>query len=215
MASALREDLERQLGELTRRRDQVGPGDILEIVESVMASLQDDRAAINAHLHADIAALASYITAVKTEIAEVRADEISGKYLPGASDELGAIVGATEQATNGIFEAVEAIESLTPTMTPETAEQVTQAVVSVYEACSFQDITGQRIAKVVKALQTIEGKVQALLAALGEEAASARPSRAEGAAENRRDHGDLMNGPQLPGRGISQDDVDALLASRD
>ena len=33
-------------------------------------------------------------------------------------------------------------------------------VTRIYEACSFQDITGQRIGKVVTALKAIEGRVQ-------------------------------------------------------
>ena len=43
------------------------------------------------------------------------------------------------------------------------------ATTRIYEACSFQDITGQRITKVVKALHGIEEKVDAFVAAFGDE----------------------------------------------
>src|SRR6202012_3244408 len=89
--------------------------------------------------------------------------------LPTATDELDAIVGATEEATNGILQAVEVIEGLTAEMDPAVAEKITDAVTQVYESCNFQDITGQRITKVVKALMHIETKVDALVAAFGDE----------------------------------------------
>src|SRR5690606_621227 len=103
----------------------------------------------------------------KAEIAALRPDEIRSRHLPTATDELDAVVGATEQATNSILEAVEVIETLVGEMTPEAGKQITEAVTRVYEACNFQDITGQRITKVVKALQHIEQKVDGLLAVFG------------------------------------------------
>ncbi len=176
---------------------------------------------INQRLHADIEALAEYINTAKAEISEIRADKINSEYLPEASDQLSAIVGATEQATNDIFEAVESIEELTPTMTPEQAEQVSQAVTRVYEACSFQDITGQRITKIVAALQNIESRVGALLQVFGEDAGATTTGVETGAEKpaatspDARSDEDLMNGPQLPGNANNQDDIDALLASFD
>ena len=89
---------------------------------------------------------------------------------------------ATEQATNSIFEAVEGIEALTDQMTPEVSEQVVAAVTSVYEACGFQDITGQRISKVVGALKQVEEKVVALQETFGPESSNQR----HGQALNRR-----------------------------
>lgn len=207
------DDLEKRLDGLTGTAGLVDPKDILDVVESVMASIRDDRTSLNHHFYAEIEALAEYINTAKAEISATKADKINKEYLPEASDQLSAIVGATEQATNDIFEAVETIEALAAKMEPELAEQVTDAITRVYEACSFQDITGQRISKVVKALQGVEAKVQALLRALGEESGTEEretvvevPARADE---------DLMNGPQMPDDAIGQDDVDALLANFD
>lgn len=211
------DDVERQLAELRKRRLHVDPQDILGIVESVMGSLHGDGSSLNGKLHADIEALAIYISTVKAEIAEIAADKINAEYVPTASDELSAIVGATELATNSIFEAVEVIEELSQEMEPDMAERVTTAVTSIYEACGFQDITGQRISKVVKALQSIEEKVQDLLVAFGEDAGTARPNRQKEPAASAPESGDksLMNGPQLPDNANSQAAIDALLASFD
>jgi chemotaxis protein CheZ len=219
IAPAARDDMERQLADLRKRRIHVDPQDILEVVESVMGSLHGDSSGLNAKLHVEVEALAEYISTVKAEIAEIRADKINDEYVPTASDELSAIVGATEQATNAIFEAVESIEAVSQNMAPEIADRVTAAVTSIYEACGFQDITGQRISKVVKALQNIEEKVQDLLMVFGEEdgaprrATKARPAPAANSAAP--DDKSLMNGPQLPGNANNQADIDALLASFD
>ncbi len=217
---ALDEDVEKQLHGLSGSAVRVDPEDILEVVQSVMASIEGDHTSLSQRLYADIEALAEYINTAKSEITEIRADKINSVYLPEASDQLSAIVGATEKATNEIFEAVELIEELASTLEPAQAERITEAVTRVYEACSFQDITGQRITKVVTALQNVETRVDALLRALGGEsngAAAGLPLDEEPAAAKpgARPDEDLMHGPQMPGEANSQDDIDALLASFD
>ncbi len=221
---ALSEDIEKQLYDLSKAPGRVDPKEILEVVQSVMASIEGDHTSLSHRLHADIEALASYIDTAKAEIAEIRADKITSEILPEASDQLSAIVGATEAATNEIFEAVEAIEELAADLGPEKSEQISNAVTRVYEACSFQDITGQRISKVVTALQNVESMVGALLLAFGEENTAggtgdgavvpeAKPSVVPETTGRPDEH--LMNGPQMPGEANSQDDIDALLASFD
>ena len=218
---ALGKYVEKRLHVLSTSVERVDPEDILEVVQSVMASIEGDHTSLNQRLHAEIEALAEYINTAKAEITEIRADKITAEYLPEASDQLSAIVGATEQATNEIFEAVESIEELASTMTPKQAERITEAVTRVYEACSFQDITGQRISKVVTALQNVESRVDALLQAFGQEAdavASGTGTPAEKPTATKsgaRPDEDLMHGPALPGQANSQEDIDALLASFD
>lgn len=213
------EDIERRLHDLSKMPGPVDPEDILEVVQSVMASVNGDHSSLNHRLYADIEALASYINSVKADIAEIKADKINSEHLPEASDQLNAIVGGTERATHDIIEAIESIEELAQKMDPKLSAQVTEAVTRVYEACGFQDITGQRVAKVVQALQHVEAKVGALLQAFGEEGgARARETapepRANGAVPGGSDD-ELAHGPQLPDHAISQDDVDAILASYD
>ncbi len=92
-------------------------------------------------------------------------------------------------------------------------------VTRIYEACSFQDLTGQRITKVVTTLKTIEKKVAHIIDVFqpdpngerGEAVAVARkePPPPEDAAAS------LLNGPQLPANAMDQSDIDALLASFD
>jgi len=215
-AAAVKERIAAQLTELQKADGSLDPADIVNIVESVIDSIEGDLTAVGLKVYADIEALARYINTARAEIAELRPDDINSEHLPAATDELTAIVGATEQATHTIFEAVEGIEALCEKMDPAVAEQVSSAVTSIYEACGFQDITGQRITKVVTALQQVETKVDALLNAFGDDIqrdgspkASAKKTTAPSGAPARPDE-NLMNGPQLPENAISQDDIDAL-----
>jgi len=67
-----------------------------------------------------------------------------------------AVVGGTEEATQQILEAAEAIDNaasaLSKVNTPDQqkllSEEIQERVVSIFEACNFQDLTGQRISKV-------------------------------------------------------------------
>jgi len=214
--AAVKEKIATQLQELQKVEGSISPEDLVGIVESVIDSIEGDLTAVGLKVYADIEALAKYINTARAEIAELRPDDINSEHLPAATDELTAIVGSTEQATHQIFEAVEGIEALTEKMDPAVAEQVSAAVTSIFEACGFQDITGQRITKVVTALQHVESKVDALLHAFGDDikkddaprAAQKKTTTPSG--KPARPDEDLLNGPQLPENAISQDDIDAL-----
>lgn len=214
--TAVKEKIAVQLQELQKVEGSISPDDLVGIVESVIDSIEGDLTAVGLKVYADIEALAKYINTARAEIAELRPDDINSEHLPAATDELTAIVGSTEQATHQIFEAVEGIEALTQKMDPEVAEQVSAAVTSIFEACGFQDITGQRITKVVTALQHVESKVDALLHAFGDDIKKDGAPRGTQkktttpSGKPARPDEDLLNGPQLPENAISQDDIDAL-----
>jgi len=214
--AAVKEKIASQLQELRKTNDSIQPEEVVSVVEAIIDTIEGDMSAVGLKVYSDIEALARYINTARAEIAELRPDDINAEHIPAATDELTAIVGSTEQATNTIFEAVESIESLTDRMPAEVAEQVSAAVTSIFEACGFQDITGQRITKVVTALQKVEDRVDDLLYAFGDDIKpgerAERPEKkatAPSGAPARPDE-DLMNGPQLPEEAISQDDIDAL-----
>jgi chemotaxis protein CheZ len=198
---------------------QIDARELMAMVEGIVASMEGDLSPMSIKLYAELEQLAHFIQKAKSEIAQLRPDEIRDQHLPTATDELEAIVGATETATNGILSAVEQIENLTAEMPPAVAEKVSEAVTQVYESCNFQDITGQRISKVVKALQHIESKVDGLLSAFGDEITKHRkdgaPQGASADASKQDAPGDkaLLNGPQLPQDAKGQADIDALFAS--
>jgi chemotaxis protein CheZ len=207
-------ELNARLTELQAQSRSPSREDVAEVVSEMLQSLEGDLSEVNLKVYSELEGLAKYILAAKREIAALRPDDITSEHLPKATDELDAIVGSTEEATNGILQAMELLEGLTAQMPAEIAEQVTNAVTQVYESCNFQDITGQRITKVVKTLKQIENKVAALIGAFGDElarekarAAAAAPAPAP--AQKPSDE-DLLNGPQLPTNANSQADIDSL-----
>ncbi len=157
--------------------------------------------------------LADVIRRARSDIAALNPSAITEEHLPVAGEELEAIVSATETATNEIMEAAEAIEASLEGCPPDAAESISDAVTRIFEACSFQDITGQRISKVVGALQQVEAKVGNMLTTLGgptgEQGLRQEASATQAASEEERERA-LMNGPQSPGEAPSQDDIDAL-----
>jgi len=155
-----------------------------------------------AALHQDCEDLANFIMTARSEVAEIRPNDLKQERLPRAGKELDAIVEATEGATNQIMNATEAIMNAKVT----DADVVNDACMEIFEACSFQDITGQRISKVVSTLNYIEDYMTRLTNAWGHHTDNAA---ADTDAEE-DEEADLLNGPALEGEGVNQHDVDTL-----
>ncbi len=216
---AVDRDLEQRLNEIREssggsvRVDQIG-----EVVQSLLDSLKGDLTSADLRIYQELEGLAAYIRAAKAEIAQLRPQDIKEHFISSASDELDAIVEATESATNDILDAVEAIENVAAEAPEEINQKLSELTTRIYEACNFQDITGQRITKVVRALKHIEDKVESLVKALGGEHVEA--ASADGQPPAFFTHGgegeqELLNGPQTAGKANKQDDIDALFSSFD
>ena len=190
------------------------PALIESMIKSIVVSLTGDVSLADLQLYREVETLADYIQTVRRDIAGLRPDDISVRHIPMATDELDAVVTATADATGTILGAMESVERLAGGLPAEIAGPLGDIVVKVYEACSFQDITGQRITKVVKALRHIESKIDALLAVFGTDfAVAGAPQSPKQTANDTAVN--LLNGPQLPQAANSQADIDALLASFD
>lgn len=189
-------------------------------IEEVDAVVQDFLDALTAEvgtaereLYDELDALAQYIRTAKAEIAALRPDEIRAEYIPTAADELDAIVGATAGATHEILDAMEVLEEMSAELPAEAAAKIMNVTTRVYEACNFQDITGQRTTKVIRALKHIEEKIDGLVTAFGAEIEKIAPDQARTARKTAPDdEAALLNGPQLEGEGVSQADIDALFS---
>lgn len=189
-------------------------GDPIEdAVRQVLGSLTGDLTSTETLLLGELDALGQEIARAKREMAALKVQDINANHIPVATDELDAVLEHTAEATNEILDCCEALEKLGGSLPAEPAAVVNSAVTRIYEACSFQDITGQRIAKVVTALKAIEARLERISERFGGAATAALADAApdEPVTEGRK----LANGPQLPGGGTSQADIDSLLASFD
>ncbi|QQP88814.1 protein phosphatase CheZ [Skermanella sp. TT6] len=187
--------------------------EVAGIVTAVLTSMEGDVSAADLKLYGELEALARYIQHAKREIAAIRPDDIGSEHIASATDELDAVVGATEDATNRIMDSCDVIGAIAGKVDPENGAALTAAVTAIFEACNFQDITGQRITKVVRTLKHIEGRIDVLIQALGDEVQ--KTHRDAAAAADPGDESSLLNGPQLPGNAIDQSEIDKLLASFD
>ncbi len=210
-------DIKNELAALRETHgDVVKVSEIASVVKSIMSSMKGDLTANDLELYHELEALASYIHDAKSDIAALRPDEVRDEYIPTASDELDAIVQATEVATNTIMDSTEEIEAVMATLDGEQADKLMNATTNIYEACGFQDITGQRITKVVKALKDIEVKIDALVTAFGSEIEKVKADApVEEPAASEITDADLLGGPQQEGEAATQAEIDALLASFD
>ncbi len=222
MASrAVDKDLDQRLEALAQDSDgRVRIADIKEVVHALMDTLRGDVTATELRAYRELEGLVHYIEQARQDIASLRPDEIQSDYIPKATDELDAIVSATEQATNDILDAAEQIETMAEEH-PEMGDRLMEVTTRIYEASNFQDITGQRVNKVVNMLKHIEQKVGDLARTFGlelEEAAEPQGEAAEAPAtapDDERPDADLLNGPQQEGTAKNQAEIDALLASFD
>jgi chemotaxis protein CheZ len=199
-----------QLAEARGRYSSEDRALVQEVVTAVLTTMSGDLNGHETSLLGEVEALGRTIAAAKQEIAALRVDDIRDRDIPSATDELDAIVEHTAVATNAILESCELLEGLATDVTGESAGKLQDAVTKIYEACSFQDITGQRITKVVTTLKTIEAKVAQIITAFGVPGAPA--SELQEPAHVATD-ADLMHGPQLPSNAMDQSDIDKLLAS--
>jgi chemotaxis protein CheZ len=207
-----------RLDELRQRYPQGDADMIGSIVRAVLTTMRGDLTANETTLLAEIEELASTVANARAEIVALGADDITASHIPSATDELDAIVAHTATATDSILECCEKIDTVTPRMTPEDSAVMQDVVTRIYEACSFQDLTGQRITKVVTTLKTIEKKVAHIIDVFqpdptGERGEAVAVARKEPPPEDVA--ASLLNGPQLPANAMDQSDIDALLASFD
>jgi chemotaxis protein CheZ len=194
---------------LATAKDPLTRDQVADIVRQVMGSIEGDISSTDIKFYREIEGLARFIRNAKAEIAAIRPKDITSEHIPAATDQLDAVVGATEEATNKIMDECDGISSIAATLSPEQSEQLTACVTRIFEACNFQDLTGQRINKVVSALRHIEDKIQALMLALGDEIGT-HDSAPPPPVANEDPDKKLLNGPQMPGEGVSQDDIDKL-----
>src|SRR5262245_570 len=165
---------------------------------------------MDAKVYRELREIAGYIDSMRSEIGALQANEIKNSRIPAAGQELSAIVQATERATNTIMECAETLMAADASDPAAYKALVDEKMLVIFESCSFQDITGQRIAKVVETLQHIEERVARFAHVMQAKDLNGLLSEDERERASRRERL-LLHGPQLDGVGIAQKDVDSLI----
>jgi len=188
------------------------PEEVAAVVRQVIESLSGDVSAADLKFYSELEELARYIRQAKSEIASIKPDDISTSFIPNATDELDAVVGSTEDATNRIMDVCDEMSAIASTCPAPINEKIVGCTTKIFEACNFQDITGQRITKVVETLKHIDTRIEAIVKAMGDEIHRGSGGHATKNVHAADPEKGLLNGPQLPSNAISQSDIDKLLS---
>ncbi len=187
---------------------------------SMQATLDAYRAQIEQceKLKVELDLIHEAINRTKREIAVLHGKSFSGDEMTKVTGELGAVVGGTEEATQQILEAAEAIDEAASAMgKPQTADQqarlsqdIQERVITIFEACNFQDLTGQRISKVMTTMKFIEHHINVMMEIWG--GVDAIKAHAPPIVDERVGDARLLNGPKAVGEEghASQGDIDAM-----
>jgi len=195
--------------------------------ESVDREIAEARALLEAYraqigqcekLKVELDLIHDAINRTKGEIAVLHTKSFNGEEMAKVNGELGAVVGGTEEATQQILEAAESIDqaatALSKNISPDQqkllSEEIQERVVAIFEACNFQDLTGQRINKVMTTMKFIENHINVMMDIWG--GVDAIKAHAPPIVDTREGDDKLLNGPKQDGDvgHASQDDIDAL-----
>jgi len=190
--------------------------DLAANLEADIADLERQRGEVRV-LRMEIAALARCIEETKVEIAKLRDQRDEGDRLTAVAHELDAIVGATESATNGILDIIEVVGSMVSEIQSQEkdsyirqlADDIQDRLMAVFEHCNFQDLTGQRITKVVNTMKFIEERIDHMMDIWGRDG-FLMDDQEHWEQQRSEEEKRLLNGPQIGQKGISQDEIDAL-----
>jgi len=205
------------LAEHMRRNRQADTKLVLKAIEQLERGLRERPSAPGAertHLdlvdtHLDLVDMANAITRTKTEIAAIKPAAGAGK-IGVATNELDAVVETTQLAASEILTAVERIQEIAWTLReqgadPAVCDLLDAQASEAYTACSFHDLTGQRIRRVIDVMRFLEARIDAMIRIWRIDAPAAPEAGAAG-------KDPLLNGPARSGEGLAQSEIDDLIA---
>ena len=163
----------------------------------------------------NLQALFKYVERVRIEIATLNKSGTGDDEFTTMSKQLDGVVEATQDASDRIMDAVESSndsadklrESLTDPAQLELIDKIVDCNNVVFDACAFQDLTGQRVTKIVKSVSYVEERVSALRAIWGTDQLESVEIDLK---DDRTEDEKLLHGPQAKSEALGQDDIDAL-----
>ncbi len=173
----------------------------------------------NEQLRSEIFNLFKYIQSLRAEIVQINSRTDERTHFQTMSEHLSEIVTSTEQATDSILEKLEEIDAFVDEIrssgavgrVPLLCNKINEKTMAAIESCTFQDITGQRVNRVVKSMEFVEERVSAMVDLWGRDNIETLQEE-YGETDTRTGDEALLNGPQLAGESISQDEIDQLFA---
>ncbi len=173
----------------------------------------DEQRGETERLQHELTEMVNAIDQTKKEIAALIPPSSGQDRIATVTNELDAVVEATEKATETILDATEKVDTLAHTLkahtedsyTRQMADDIAEVAVRIFESCNFQDLTGQRITKIVNTLKFIEDRVAAMMEIWGRESLVGLTS--EGDLD---EDAALLHGPTEDDTRIDQSEIDKL-----
>ncbi len=173
--------------------------------------------ATDQRLHQELDNLVHYVERLRQELADTIRKKGDRSDFEHMSVQLDALVKNTEEASYNILKSSEDILDTVDKLREENSEEdrnklcdaIASKAMGTLEACSFQDITGQRVTKILRSLQFVEDRVNSMAEIYGQ--SSITTLGLEISANEEPSEEVCMDGPAIQAEeAISQDDIDAL-----
>lgn len=159
-------------------RAEIAPlfADLHRFLDRRLAEVSTDVHGAAQLLNYSEATITGQLTRLHDEVARMVA--IPSTATRNSGMELEAVVQTTELAANQIMEAAEAIGDYVRSAIPDRTAmvEITAKIDAIFEACAFQDLTGQRVRRAIEHLQHVESALSSLMAPPGEDVAIFQPA---------------------------------------
>lgn len=205
------------LAEYTRRNRSADTEMLLTAIKKLESALKDREAVpveaarediATDQLRFDLMDMAATIAQTKLDIAAIAPRPGQDGHISMVANELDSIVTATEMATYEILQGAEGVQEVAWSMRQSgidayLSKELEARATEIFSACEFQDLTGQRIVKVVQVLNYIEERLNSMIGIWGDETLIAQAAMSPELS--------ITDSPLQPGVAISQYDVDELM----
>ena len=154
------------------------------------------------------------MTKIQRELAGLGTAKGKASLFRSSVEQLDALAGEIADAADQVMTAGEAIQNAADKISAKTEDdaihsqlnKISASTGDLFEACSVQDITGQRITKITRIIDAIEASFLSLTNIAGGKGAKAGKVKAI----DRMDGGIALEGPQVGGPAVEQSEIDKL-----
>jgi len=182
--------------------------DVIAMAEKVTSALKPLVRSLDKSMYRELMEMLNCIEELRGDLSKIDPDDIFSRRIPEMGRELSAIVSATEVATNTIMNIAEQVVDADKSDPKSYAQFVEQHMMAIFEACTFQDLTGQRVTRVIQTVEVIEERIEVLCRMI--ENNQITPNAPKVSDTEKRNRSRLVKGPANEGEGINQDAVDAM-----
>lgn len=191
---------------------KIDVADLESVVENFMEIIKSQLStSTDVSIYYEISKIKEKLKLARSEINALKPYKIFEQDLPGATAELTEVTKATEEATNTILDSAENIMNIASQLEDkDAAAKIANLSTKIMEACNFQDLTSQRITKVLKIFDDFDKLVNSLISNLSIKKGNEEKYDGNKGLSSSSNKDILLNGPQLKKDAPDQSQIDEL-----